>query len=64
MKFGIRKPSIKKKIAPHNPITKAKKKCSVKKYTHPIETTKKRVYDEIYDKTTVSIWDLIDEDED
>lgn len=58
MKIGIRKPSLKKKLKAHSPITKAKRKCSTKKYTEPVKTAKKKVYNKVYKKTTFSIWDL------
>ena len=55
MKYGIRKPSIKKSLSAKSPITKAKKKYSTKKYTDPIGTAKKRAYNKVYNKTTVSV---------
>lgn len=59
MKIGIRKPSIKKSIAARNPVTQAKRKYSVKKYTDPVGTAKKRVYNKVYNKTSISLLDLI-----
>lgn len=58
MKFGMRKPSIKKSLKARSPITKAKKKYSVKKYTQPVKTAKKRAYNKVYNKTTFSLWDI------
>ena len=58
MKMGIRKPSFKKSLAARSPITKAKKKYSVKKYTNPVATTKKRIYNKVYSHTTVSVFDI------
>ena len=55
MKVGIRKPSIKKSISARSPVTKVKKATSIKKYTNPVGTAKKRVYNKVYNKTTVSI---------
>lgn len=59
MKIGIRKPSIKKVIAARNPVTQIKRKYSIKKYTDPIGTAKKRVYNKVYNKITISIFDPI-----
>lgn len=58
MKYGIRKPSIKKSINAKNPITQAKKKYSTKKYTDPIGTAKKKAYNKVYNKTSFSINDI------
>ena len=58
MKYGIRKPSIKKSINAKNPITQAKKKYSTKKYTDPIGTAKKKAYNKVYNKASFSINDI------
>lgn len=58
MKIGMRKPSLKKSLKARSPITKVKKATSIKKYTDPVGTAKKRVYNKVYNKTTFSIWDL------
>ncbi len=55
MKYGVRKPSIKKSLSAKNPMTQVKRKYSTKKYTDPIGTAKKRAYNKVYNKTTVSI---------
>lgn len=64
MKFGMRKPSIKKSIAAR---TTGRAKRSVKKAIIPdygkkgtgwIKNPKKAVYNKIYNKTSFSIWDL------
>lgn len=64
MKFGMRKPSIKKSISAR---TKGKAKRSIKKAIFPgygkkgmglIKNPKKASYNKIYKKTTFSIWDL------
>lgn len=64
MKFGMRKPSIKKSISAR---TKGKAKRSLKKAILPgygkkgigwIKKPKKAAYNKIYKKTTFSIWDL------
>ena len=64
MKFGMRKPSIKKSISAR---TKGKPKRSLKKAILPgywkkgigwIKNPKKAAYNKIYKKTTFSIWDL------
>lgn len=59
MKYGVRKPSIKKSIAARNPITQLKRKYSIKKYTDPVGTMKKRLYNRVYYRTTISFWDLL-----
>lgn len=59
MKFGIRKPSLKKSLSARNPVTQAKRKYSAKKYTDPVGTAKKRVYNKVYSRTTVSVWDIL-----
>lgn len=59
MKFGIRKPSLKKSLAARNPVTQVKRKYSTKKYTDPVGTAKKRVYNKVYSRTTVSVWDIL-----
>ena len=65
MKFGMRKPSIKKSISAR---TKGKAKRSLKKAILPgygkkgiewIKNPKKAAYNKIYKKTTYSIWELI-----
>ena len=64
MKFGMRKPSIKKSISARR---KGKAKRSLKKAILPgygkkgiewIKNPKKAAYNKIYKKTTFSIWDL------
>ena len=59
MKVGIRKPSLKKSLQARNPVTQVKRKYSVKKYVDPVSTVKKRAYNRVYSKTTVSIFDII-----
>lgn len=59
MKVGIRKPSLKKSLQARNPVTQFKRKYSVKKYVDPVGTAKKRVYNKVYNKTTISIFDII-----
>ena len=64
MKFGMRKPSIKKSIVAK---TTGRAKKSVKKAIIPgygkkgsgwIKNPKKAAYNKIYNKTSFSIWDL------
>lgn len=64
MKFGMRKPSIKKSIVAK---TTGRVKKSVKKAIIPgygkkgsgwIKNPKKAAYNKIYNKTSFSIWDL------
>lgn len=64
MKFGMRKPSLKKSLSAE---TKGKAKRAVKKALIPgygkkgtgwIKNPKKAAYNKIYRKTTFSIWDL------
>lgn len=64
MKFGMRKPSLKKSLKAR---TTAKYKRKVKKALIPgygkkgmgmIKNPKKAVYNKVYKKTTFSIWDL------
>lgn len=64
MKFGMRKPSIKKNISAR---TKGKAKRSLKKAILPgygkkgiewIKNPKKAAYNKIYKKTTFSLWEL------
>ena len=64
MKFGMRKPSIKKSIAAK---TTGREKRSVKKTIIPgygkkgsgwIKNPKKAAYNKIYNKTSFSIWNL------
>lgn len=64
MKFGMRKPSIKKSIVAR---TTGRAKRSVKKALIPgygkkgsgwIKNPKKAAYNKIYNKTSFSIWDL------
>lgn len=64
MKFGIRKPSLKKMIKAR---TTAKAKRAVKKALIPgygkkgtgiFKNPKKAIYNKVYRKTTVSFWDL------
>lgn len=59
MKFGIRTPSLKKKLQAHSPIAQAKRKYSTKKYTNPIETVNDRLYNKVYKKTTVGFWETL-----
>lgn len=64
MKFGMRKPSIKKSIKAR---TTAKYKRKVKKSIVPlygkkgaglVKNPKKAVYNKVYKKATFSLWDL------
>jgi hypothetical protein len=64
MKFGVRKPSIKKSFKAR---TTGKIKRSVKKTVIPVygkkgtgiyKNPKKAAYNKVYKKTTFSIWDL------
>lgn len=64
MKFGMRKPSIKKSISAR---TKGKAKRTVKKAVIPgygkkgtgwIKDPKKAAYNKVYNKTSFSFWDL------
>lgn len=64
MKFGIRKPSIKRSISAR---TTGRAKRTLKKAFIPgygqkgsgwIKNPKKAAYNKIYNKTTFSIWDL------
>ncbi|MFK4963361.1 hypothetical protein ET009_00420 [Lactococcus garvieae] len=64
MKFGIRKPSIKKSFKAH---TTGKAKRQIKNALIPgygkkgmgyIKNPKKAVYNKVYKKTTFSFWDL------
>lgn len=64
MKFGMRKPSIKKSVKAR---TTGKAKRKVKKALIPgygkkgmgyIKNPKKAVYNKVYKKTTFSFWDL------
>lgn len=64
MKFGMRKPSIKKSIKAR---TTGKAKRAIKKSVVPgygkkgtgiIKSPKKAVYNKVYDKTSFSIFDL------
>ena len=64
MKFGMRKPSIKKSIAAR---TTGRAKRAVKKALIPgyskkgsgwIKNPKKATYNKIYNKTSFSIWNL------
>lgn len=64
MKFGMRKPSIKKSISAR---TKGKVKRAVKKAVIPgygkkgtgwIKDPKKAAYNKVYNKTSFSLWDL------
>lgn len=64
MKFGMRKPSIKKSIKART-TGKAKRKVKKavipaygKKGTGIIKNPKKAVYNKVYKKTTFSFWDL------
>lgn len=65
MKFGIRKPSLKKSIAAR---TSGKAKRALKRTLIPgygqkgtgyIKNPKKALYNRIYNKTTFSIFDLL-----
>lgn len=64
MKFGMRKPSLKKSIAAR---TTGKAKRAMKKAIIPgygkkgmgwIKNPKKAAYNKIYNKTSFSLWDL------
>lgn len=64
MKFGVRKPSIKKSFKAR---TTGKAKRKIKKALVPgygkkgmgyIKNPKKAVYNKVYKKTTFSFWDL------
>ncbi len=64
MKFGMRKPSLKKSFKAR---TTAKYKRKMKKAINPlygkkgmgyINNPKKAIYNKVYNKTTFSIWDL------
>ncbi len=69
MKFGMRKPSIKRSISAR---TTGKLKRQIKKQVipgygtkksalkviHPVKSAKKSVYNKVYNKTTFSIFDL------
>ena len=64
MKFGMRKPSIKKSLKAR---TTVKAKRAIKKATIPgygkkgtgwIKNPKKAAYNKIYNKTSFSLWDL------
>ena len=64
MKFGMRKPSIKKSISAR---TKGKAKRTVKKAVIPgygkkgtgwIKDPKKAAYNKVYNKTSFSFWDF------
>lgn len=64
MKFGMRKPSIKKSLKAR---TTGKAKRAIKKATIPgygkkgtgwIKNPKKAAYNKIYNKTSFSLWDL------
>ena len=64
MKFGMRKPSLKKSFSAR---TKGRATRAVKKAINPgygkkgsgwIKNPKKAAYNKIYRKTTFSIWDL------
>ena len=64
MKFGMRKPSIKKSLKAR---TTGKAKRAIKKTTIPgygkkgtgwIKNPKKAAYNKIYNKTSFSLWDL------
>lgn len=64
MKFGIRKPSIKKSIKART-TGKAKRKVKKavipaygKKGTGMIKNPKKAVYNKVYKKTTFSFWGI------
>lgn len=64
MKFGMRKPSIKKSLKART-TGKAKRKVKKavipaygKKGTGIIKNPKKAVYNKVYKKTTFSFWDL------
>lgn len=64
MKFGIRKPSIKKSISARTTgrAKRAIKKALIpgygKKGTGWLKNPKKAAYNKIYNKTTFSLWDL------
>lgn len=64
MKFGMKKPSIKKSISARTTgrIKRAAKKALIpgygKKGAGWIKNPKKAAYNKIYNKTSFSIWDL------
>lgn len=64
MKFGIRKPSIKKSISARTTgrAKRAIKKALIpgygKKGTGWIKNPKKAAYNKIYNRTTFKLWDL------
>ncbi len=64
MKFGLRTPSLKKSISAR---TTGKLKRSIKKAVIPyygqrgtgiFKNPKKAVYNKVYNKTSVSVWDI------
>jgi hypothetical protein len=64
MKFGMRKPSLKKSLKAR---TTGKLKREIKKSINPlygkkgmglINNPKKAIYNKVYKKTTFSLWDL------
>ena len=69
MKFGMRKPSLKKSISART-TGKLKRKIkkqiipgygtkkSALKVLHPVKSTKKSVYNKVYNKTSFSILDV------
>lgn len=61
MKFGMRKPSIKRSISVRTTgrAKRALKKAIIQKGTGWIKKPKKAAYNKIYNKTTFSIWELI-----
>ena len=69
MKFGMRKPSIKKSISARTKgrLTRTVKKQfipgygtkkSALKIIHPVKSAKKSVYNKVYRKTSFSIFDI------
>ena len=65
MKFGVRKPSIKRSIKAR---TTCKAKRAIKKSINPlygkkgmgfVNNPKKVVYNKVYNKTSISIWDIL-----
>lgn len=55
---GIKKPSLKKSISARNPMTQVKRKYSTKKFSDPLGTANKRMYNKVYNKTTIGINDI------
>lgn len=64
MKFGLRKPSLKKSLKARTTgkVKRAVKKSAIpgygKKGTGIVKNPKKAVYNKVYKKTSFSFWDL------